>query len=197
MSEVMPASRALSVERIEHQRSAGMESRCHHLVTVGSGVETSDAMASLEGQVAITSRKDRISVMTDPIGQSVLKCKDNLALDQNNGLGHSVRMAELDEEQLYKAAFTERVKAARIATGMKQWQIAEAIGVPQDHYKHWEKSRLMPHHLIRRFCLVCRVDPDWLMTGRGAKPLKAPALVDTEPERPAPRVKRSKRSRAA
>jgi hypothetical protein len=100
------------------------------------------------------------------------------------------------EEDEFKRSFIERVRSARIATGKKQWQVAELLNVPQDHYKHWEKTRLMPHHLIGRFCIICSVDPEWLMTGRGQKPLKPPYVVETETEQ-ARKPKRAKRSRAA
>ena len=76
-----------------------------------------------------------------------------------------------DTEKKFEQQFIERVKAARIATGMKQWQIAEALGVPQDHYKHWERSRTLPLHHMNRFCLITQVDPNWLITGHGQKPL--------------------------
>lgn len=111
-------------------------------------------------------------------------------------LGQTVRMSESDLETQYKEEFTARVKAARIATGMKQWQVAEALGVPQDHYKHWEKSRLMPHHLIGRFCLVTRVDPVWIMTGHGEKPLKALHVAASEPA-PVAKPKRARSRKAA
>lgn len=83
-------------------------------------------------------------------------------------------MAKSDLEIEYKQAFIERVKAARIAAGMKQWQIAEALGIPQPLYKHYETRSLLPHHLIGRFCIVARADPEWLVTGRGPKLPKPP-----------------------
>jgi hypothetical protein len=43
----------------------------------------------------------------------------------------------------YKQAFVERVKAARIATGIKQWQIADALGMPQGKYKQYEVRSLI------------------------------------------------------
>lgn len=118
-------------------------------------------------------------------------------MDAKKFLGHNVRMAESDTEAQFKQEFIERVAAARIATGKKQWQVAELLNVPQDHYKHWEKGRLMPHHLIGRFCLVTNVDPVWLMTGKGQKPLKAPHVVETEEPKASQKPKRAKRSKAA
>jgi transcriptional regulator with XRE-family HTH domain len=105
-------------------------------------------------------------------------------------------MADSDEKEQYEQEFIDRVKAARIATGKKQWQVAELMGVKQDQYKHWESGRVMPHHLIGRFCLITNVDPNWLFTGRGAKPLRATHVIEPAAE-PVPKAKRAKRSRAA
>jgi DNA-binding transcriptional regulator YiaG len=134
--------------------------------------------------------------MRQHLGQIVLKRKDNLALDGRNSLGHTVRMVDSETEAQYKQAFIARVKAARIAVGMKQWELANLLQVPQDHYKHWEASRLLPHHIIGRFCLACRIEPEWLLTGKGEKPLKPPHIVEKE-QAPIPKPKRAKRSRAA
>lgn len=109
-------------------------------------------------------------------------------------------MAESDTEAQFKQEFISRVKASRIATGLKQWQLAKALGIEQDQYKHYEvlsgKGRLLPHHLVGRFCIICRVEPEWLFTGQGQKPLRPPHVIEQEQEAVAP-PKRSKRSRAA
>lgn len=193
-SAVTPLSLAMSVAKIADHHSAGIACRCHHLETTQALAPTSEAIASREGHNSITSRKDDKSVMSSNLGQPVLKCKDFPSLDGNLSLGQNVRMAESDVEVQYKQEFTARVKASRIATGMKQWQVAEALGVPQDYYKHWEKGRLMPHHLIGRFCIVCRIDPVWLMTGHGAKPLKSLHLATSE--EPIRAVGKAKKARA-
>lgn len=105
-------------------------------------------------------------------------------------------MVESETETQFKQAFTKRVKDARAALGWKQWQMAEALGMPQDKYKQYEGRSLLPHHLIGRFCLVTHVDPEWLVTGRGRKPLKTLAVVASEPE-PATKPKRSRARRVA
>lgn len=64
-------------------------------------------------------------------------------------------------------AFVARVIKAREATGMTQQEVADGMGVPQDHYKHWEQKRVIPHYLIPRFCIVTRVEDGWLISGRG------------------------------
>ena len=105
-------------------------------------------------------------------------------------------MAENESEAQFKQAFTERVKAARIATGLKQWQVAELLSIPQDKYKQYEGRSYLPHHLVGRFCIICRIDPEWLMTGKGQKPLQPPHIVAKEPD-PIPRPRKTKRSKAA
>jgi hypothetical protein len=90
-------------------------------------------------------------------------------------------MADSETEAQYKQAFIERVKASRISTGMKQWQVAEILGMDQSKYKQYEGRSLLPHYLIGRFCLITRVDPNWLLTGKGAKPLPPLQTVETEP----------------
>jgi hypothetical protein len=105
-------------------------------------------------------------------------------------------MADSDEELQYKQEFTKRVKAARGSLGWKQWQMAEALNMPQDKYKQYEGRTLLPHYLIGRFCLVTHVDPGWLMTGHGEKPLKALAVASSTPQH-AEKPKRQQKSRAA
>lgn len=197
-SEVRPDRTATSVRNIEAQYSAGMLSRCHHLETVGSLTNTSDAIASLEAHRAITARKFAIpDAMPRSLGPIVLKRKANLSLDGRKSLGHTVPMAESETEAQYKGAFIERVKACRIAKGWKQWQMAEALGpMPQDKYKQYETRSLLPHHLIERFSLICGVNPQWLLTGRGdkaLKPLQAVPGAETAQTRP----KKQRRSKAA
>lgn len=105
-------------------------------------------------------------------------------------------MVEAETEAQFKQRFTKRIKEARIALGWKQWQMAEALDMPQDKYKQYEGRSLLPHHLIGRFCLVAHVNPEWLVTGRGQKPLQPLKLAASEPA-PTAKPKRSRASRAA
>lgn len=167
------AVRAFSVAKIEDHHSEGIESRCHHLVTMPADAPISDASASrapcasLAPQSSMTDLNDVICDMPPPLGQSVLKSKSLLSLDGGKALGHTVPMAgnklktQLDQE------FIRRVIKAREASGMTQQEVADGMGVPQDHYKHWELKRVMPHYLIPRFCIVARVEDGWLISGRG------------------------------
>lgn len=127
-----------------------------------------------------------------PLGQSVLKSKAILSLDDKKPVGHNVRMADSDVKAQYEQEFIARVKTARIATGKKQWQVAELMDIKQDQYKHFETGRVIPHHLIGRFCLICSVDPNWLLTGKGAKPLQPPHVVEAE-KVTLPKARRAKR----
>ena len=105
-------------------------------------------------------------------------------------------MADSDAKAQYEEEFIARVKAARIATGKKQWQVAELMDIKQDQYKHYEVGRVIPHHLIGRFCLICNIDPNWLLTGKGTKPLQPPQLIEAE-KAPVPKVKSAKRRKAS
>lgn len=112
-------------------------------------------------------------------------------------------MADSDDKDIYKQEFIGRVRAARGSTGKKQWEIAFAMGVEQDEYKHWEQTtargRLMPHHLIARFCFACQVDPVWLLTGHGRMKGSPRPELATAQEPPAARAlpKRSRARRSA
>lgn len=105
-------------------------------------------------------------------------------------------MADSDAEAQFKQSFIKRVKQARASLGWKQWQMAEALDMPQDRYKQYESRSLLPHHLIGRFCLVTRVAPDWLLTGHGEKPIQALKLASEEPAKVA-KPKRARATRAA
>jgi len=196
VSAFSPALTATPVAKIGDHHSAGTLSRCAHLVTVGTLAPMSDAIASRESQRAMSSRKDVIcSAMAKLIGPIVLKRKANLSLDGKLSLGHTVQMSEQDTETQFKQLFTERVKAARESQGLTQGQVAKALGIPQDRYKQYEGRSYLPPHFYERFCIVCRADLVWLMTGQGQKPLKAIQLVD-EPE-PIARPKRRRSQKAA
>lgn len=202
-SAVTPAAAAFSVASNEAHHSAGMLSRCHHFDTAEAVAPISAAIASRAPQASlaphnsITDRKDEICDMPQTLGQTVLKRKDFLSLDGSRPLGHTVRMAESDEESLYKQEFMARVKHARVARGWKQWQAADAMGIPQDKYKQYEGRSLMPHYLIGRFCLVCLVDPQWLLTGHGDRAPKPIRVVTESEPAPKPKQKRTRSRRAA
>lgn len=190
-------SDAATVANIGDHHSAGTLSRCHHFDTADGLAPISEAIASREGQSSIKSRKVSICVaMPDVIGPFVLKRKADLSLDAKLSLGHTVQMSESDAKAQYEQEFIERVKAARIATGKKQWQVAELMGIKQDTYKHFETGRVIPHHQIGRFCLICNIDPNWLLTGKGAKPMQPPHVVETEAV-PVAKPKKAKRSTRA
>lgn len=190
-SAVTPFSRAFSVASTEAHHSEGMLFRCHHFDTAEELAPTSDAMASFEGQSSMTDWNASRSLMPHVLGHLVLKRKANLSLDDVFLLGHTALMAENDAEAQYKQAFTARVKESRVNAGLKQWQIAESLGLVQDRYKQYEGRSLLPHHLIGRFCVVCRVDPEWLMTGHGKKPIKPLSVIEAE-SAPTPKAKPKK-----
>lgn len=120
-------------------------------------------------------------------------------MDREKSLGQTVRMVGEDEKERYRIDFIQRVRQGRASTGQKQWQIALAMGLEQDEYKHFEstgsRGRVIPHHLMARFCYACQVDPVWLLTGHG-KMKGTPAPQPMEPAEQAPVPRKAKKSRA-
>ncbi len=196
-SAVTALSAARPVAITETHHSAGMLSRCHHLDTADAPAPISKAIASREGQSSITDRNVLIFIMPENLGQFVLKRKANMSLDGKITLGHTVRMAENETEAQFKQQFTQRVKDARRALGWKQWQMAEALDMPQDKYKTYEGRSYLPHRLIGRFCLITRVDPEWLVTGRGEKPLQPLRAVDDDEDDVRVKPRKSKARKVA
>lgn len=106
-------------------------------------------------------------------------------------------MVESETEAQFKQAFIERVKSSRKALGWKQWEMAQALGgMAQDKYKQYESRSLLPHHYIGLFCLITRVSPTWLMTGKGEKTIRPLEMAAGEPQRPA-KPKKARSSKAA
>ena len=163
MSAVNPACDPVGELTIGAHHSEGMASRCHHLLTELGLAPTSAAMASREGQSSITERNE---FMTPSLGQSVLKSKANLSLDAKGRNVLQSGMGSRPPSAVFKEAFTDRVKAAREATGRTQQQMADALGIAQDRYKQYEGRTLMPHELIPLFCNICQIDVAYLFTGR-------------------------------
>ena len=167
------ADLAFSVCKMEDHHSGGIQFLCHHLVTMPADAPISDAIAnrapcaSLEPQSSTTERNDVICDIPPPLGQFVLNGKAFLSLDGGKALGHTVPMAAKTLKDKLDQELIERVIKARVAAGLTQQEVADGMGVPQDHYKHWELKRPIPHFRIPSFCIVVRVEDGWLISGRG------------------------------
>lgn len=206
-SDVTPASRARSVSSNPAQYWGGIKSLCHHLETCVADIWPGSSVASASRDRPQSSMMLRNEANADigrsksivpiSLGQSVLKSKADVSLDCEFARGQTVPMADQQTETQYKSAFIARVKAARIARNFKQWQIAEALGMPQDKYKQYESRSLLPHHLIGRFCIITHVDPEWLLTGRGEKGLRPIEVVEVEKTAARPVVTRKKAKNVA
>jgi hypothetical protein len=190
-----PAPDATPVRRTADHHSAGIESRCHHLLTADalhSSLATSDtsaAIASRDDHSSITDRKDGKSPMDGALGQIVLNGKANLSYDCGEALGQNCPMAKDPGKSLYVEDFVARVRWARKARYETQDAIAKLMNMPQDSYKHFEAKRIMPHELIGRFCMACGVDANWLVTGQGKAPARSQTEVDPPQTRRAPKSK--------
>lgn len=104
--------------------------------------------------------------MSNRLGHSVLKIKNNLSYDYDVFAGHHVPMDARTSATEFKDRFTARVKLAREESKYTQNAIAELLGIKQDKYNKYEGRSLMPHKLIPAFCLACHISIDWLFTGR-------------------------------
>lgn len=171
ISGVTPALRATGQEIIDSHHSEGMRSRSRHLRTRSLVVDKSEAIAakasgSRDLQRSITSWNELTRVMSSIVGQSVLDCKANLSTDSHGQIVQSVLMPKDDSKSAFAIEFAKRVKTAREPL-YTQAKMAELLGVEQDHYKHFETRRAMPHHFVALFCELTHTDVKWLFTGIG------------------------------
>ena len=96
---------AFSVARIDAHHSGGIQSRCHHLVTMPAEAPISEAMesrapyASLGPQSSMTSLKDVIFDMPTSLGQFVPNGNASVSTDNIKLSGHTVPMSD-DHEKL-------------------------------------------------------------------------------------------------
>ena len=189
ISALRPALRATEVAKIGAHHSAGMDLRSSHLRIVSGFADMSEASAKREGHSPITSLNDfGASDMPDVIVQSVLHRKSEMSYDiQNPPLDNwsMDRMTESEETD----AFIGRTKQAREAKFTTQKPVYEFLGVKQSHYKHWETKRPMPRRFIPKFCTICEISMEWLLTGEGEGPQAIPVA-------PSPIKRTSKRPRA-
>jgi hypothetical protein len=79
----------------------------------------------------------------------------------------------------YLKAFQARMERAREAAGLDKTKMAKALRVPQTRYAKWETraSFQMPSFYHEQFCLICRVELRWLVTGKGKGPVAKPIRV--------------------
>lgn len=165
-----PFSRATRVPSTDFQRSDGMLSRCHHLLTAEADAPISEAIASFEGHQPITSRKEfGRTAMPDLLGQTVLKSKAKVSRADQIVVGVYAAMDRMSETE-EKAYFIGRTKAARVAKYPTQKEICLLLDLDQGTYKQYETRTPLPHRFIPKFCAAVGVSTDWLLTGEGKGP---------------------------
>lgn len=69
-----------------------------------------------------------------------------------------------------------RTIAARKLKFDSQQEMAEALGLSQPTYAKYEKRSPLQFYLTERFCQICGVRVDWLITGKGPGPAWARAI---------------------
>jgi transcriptional regulator with XRE-family HTH domain len=73
-----------------------------------------------------------------------------------------------DTDAEFLAAMLARTRALRLKRGFNKKQMAEALGIPYDNYRQYEKRSPLPHHLIPRFAAIVDEDAGFVLTGRRA-----------------------------
>lgn len=205
---VTPAARARLVRKIASHHSDGIQSRCHHFETAVALDPMSDAIPARDGPHSPmierndviggakaprrerTVRRDLILSLTDSeLGQFGRTHKAMMPAESAAPFSQDGEMSNLTKRD-YKDEFMARVKLARVSAGFSQDQMGEFLGLGRGTFKHFETRSYLPHDLIPRFCLLCRVDPSWLFTGKG----RMAVLPDVEPGQRVgrPRLKRPK-----
>jgi transcriptional regulator with XRE-family HTH domain len=76
----------------------------------------------------------------------------------------------MDEAEATLArAYIQRVKELRVARGMTQQEMADALGISLDRYKKYENRSVLPPYLLDRFAAVVNKDITYVVTGRPPK----------------------------
>lgn len=65
--------------------------------------------------------------------------------------------------------FYARVRAARIARGLTQAEMAQALSIGSEAYRAYEKRTPLPHNLIIPFARITGVEIEYLFTGRSRR----------------------------
>jgi hypothetical protein len=94
----------------------------------------------------------------------------------------------------YNERFIARTVEAREHVGAAQHEVARALHIPQDQYKHFEIDRPLSQYLITDFCNFCRVNVAWFLSGEGRMPLKQAPAPASEPAKAPRRRARAKRA---
>jgi transcriptional regulator with XRE-family HTH domain len=68
----------------------------------------------------------------------------------------------------FRTVFCARVRALRIAQGMTQAEMAEALGIGGEAYRSYESRALMPHHLVEAFARITGEEIDRLFRAEDA-----------------------------
>lgn len=180
-----------------HQ-SEGILFLCAHLRTANGEAPMSKAIASGEGHSPITSRKVVNLGMPGKIRHIVLGRKPKVSHDDKNHSDDNTAMPKEPGATKFKDDFLARTAAAREAVPFTQDEIAEVLGMSQPKYAKYEKRTPLPHYLVPRFCLACRIDHAWLFTGKGKGPMMPVArLAEGEIKPKRKRTKRVKQRTAA
>lgn len=79
-----------------------------------------------------------------------------------------IRPMKKAESELAQA-YIQRVRDLRIARGMTQQEMADALGISLERYKKYEHRSVLPPYLLGRFAAVVNRDLGYIVTGRARR----------------------------
>lgn len=153
-SNTAPLARAARIKG-KYQRD-GTPPRAFHLRRVSGLIPRSDAAASMTGQISMRRLWDGLSHLSTP------KCP----VTRGHNSADSSLMVRHPNPAEYKKALIARVKAARVASGLTQEEVALAIGATRDRVLKYESRTPLPTYLIEPFAEATGQDPFFILTGR-------------------------------
>lgn len=80
-------------------------------------------------------------------------------------------MANNPTEREYYEGFAARLKAARLALGYTQAQMATALGLEYENFKKYELRGRYPLHGLERLALVTQRPVEFWVTGKNVRQL--------------------------
>lgn len=190
MLKLVVDNKSSSESRTRRLRAARSKSRCHlegtrprsrHLRLASDSTPIDSASRSIAGhrsseKISMPDYMDKSSTLSSTTSRAV-RARLFKGAVQHSGMTSDARKAE---DQAYKAAFRERVQAARIDAGYTQIEMAKALGLDKESYAKYENRSALPHQFLVPFAAITKVDIGYLLTGE----MEAKQQVRRGPRKP-------------
>lgn len=81
-------------------------------------------------------------------------------------------MLDADSEAAFNAALCARVRQVREERAWTQEKMADLLNIPVERYRKYEKRSPIPMYLVPRLSALTDTEVEWLVTGKGRRPLR-------------------------